>query len=130
MRSRSDAEIGVPWASSGKSCSASLSPLVALNVRHRGVAWKNGLVARLADGTREHADAAAMVLLQEEQYQDPLWWLTPKRRAQLEEELPKWLVEKYPHMRAVHPDEMYEEELRGETEMAVRARMEEFLGMD
>ena len=87
-------------------------------------------VARLSDGSREHAEAAARMMLQEEQYQECLYWLNPERRAQLEEELPNWIVEEYPHMLAVHPDEKYEEEIREETEMAVRARLEEFLGMD
>ena len=87
-------------------------------------------VARLSDGSREHAEAAARIMLQEEQYQERLYWLGPERRAQLEEELPNWIVQEYPHMLAVHPDEKYEEEIREETEMAVRARLEEFLGMD
>ena len=88
------------------------------------------LVARLADGTREHAEAAAKIILEEEQYQERLYWLTPHKRQQLEQELPNWLVEEYPHMREVHPAEKYEEEIREETEMAVRARLEEFLGME
>ena len=91
---------------------------------------RRSIVARLADGSREHAEAAAQILLLEEQYQERLYWLTPSRRQQLEEELPQWLVEEYPHMLAVHPDEKYEEEIREETEMAVRARLEEFLGME
>ena len=33
-------------------------------------------------------------------------------------------------MLALHPYEKYEEEIREETEMAVRARLEQFLGMD
>ena len=44
--------------------------------------------------------------------------------------MPNWLVEEYPHIRAVHPDEKYEEETREETEKAVRVRLEEFLGME
>ncbi len=87
-------------------------------------------IARLADGTREHARAAARMLLEEDQYQERLYWLPPHRRRQLEEELPNWLIEEYPHMREVHPDEKYEEEIREETEMAVRDRLERFLGMD
>ena len=87
-------------------------------------------IARLADGTKEHAEAAARILLEEAQYQERLYWLPPHRRRQLEEELPNWLIEEYPHMRAVHPEEKYEEEIREETEMAVRDRLERFLGMD
>ena len=45
-------------------------------------------VARLSDGSREHSEAAARILLEEEQYQEPLYWLSPQRRTQLEEELP------------------------------------------
>ena len=44
--------------------------------------------------------------------------------------MPNWLVEEYPHMRAVHPDKQYEEELPEETEKAVRALLEEFVGME
>ena len=91
---------------------------------------RRSLVARLADGTRDHAETAARMLLEEEQYQEPLYWLSPQRRTQLEEELPNWIMEEYPHMLALHPDEQYEEEIREETEMAVRARLEEFLGME
>jgi hypothetical protein len=98
--------------------------------RRCGMEERRSPVARLSDGSREHSEAAARILLEEEQYQEPLYWLSPQRRTQLEEELPAWFAEEYPRMLALHPDELYEEELREETEMAVRARLEKYLGMD
>ena len=75
------------------------------------------------------ARVAAGVLLQEEKYAESLSKLTEEERADLEKSLPLWIVGEYKKLEALRGEDADSSDLGRETEINVRARLEEHVGL-
>ena len=89
----------------------------------------SGRVSGVTGKTVECAKAAAEMLLTDRKYQDALAKLTKDERTELENLLPTWIIGEYKKLEVLRGDTASSAEVGKETEVDVRVRLEEYLGI-
>jgi hypothetical protein len=79
--------------------------------------------------TIRRANIAAGMLLREQQYAESLAKLSEEERQDIEKSLPLWIVGQYKKLEALRGEDADSAELGKETEINVRVKLEEHLGI-